>query len=72
MLAEAAGTAQRSASGPKLLYRSVPVCTDIKVFVSSCWRLTNPPVCFVYAIFFPPTWAYLMLWTCCKHFTGSL
>lgn len=72
MLAEAAGTARRSASGPKLLYRSVPVCTDIKVFASSCWRLTNPPVCFVYAIFFPPTWAYLMLWTCCKHFTGSL
>ena len=57
---------------PQMPYRLAPVCTDIKVFASSCWRLTNPPVCFVYAIFFPPTWAYLMLWAFCKHFRGNV
>lgn len=65
---------RRAETGPRpqMPYRLAPACTDIKVFASSCWRLTNPPVCFVYAIFFPPTWAFLMLWAFCKHFKGSV
>lgn len=38
---------------PQTPYGLAPVHTDVQVFASSHRRLTKPPFCFVYAIFFP-------------------